>query len=436
MQGLLPCVGLLFFASGTQAQEPVSPSTLMKGEQALTTTEDIKAYWTPDRMKNAIPIPMVTSPDDAAFTEVMGSSLSPDMKPGYAPGWNPKSGLPMPDPRTRIEITSDQPPYSAGAGSGTTMATSEGINQAGTQPQHGTTISSGPGSPTDYAGYAPFQRTAFAGRYLTFPRSTIGKIFFSQDANGNGVISTLENFVCSGSVIALNTVATAGHCMHNGLGDPTDFFGGFSTNILFCPSYNAGGINPNSGCWSGAGQWETGQWYTSSNFDRDYSCFITAATGTIVNNRIGNFTGTTGRAWNWNNRQHVYAFGYPAGAPFNGTRIIVATSTETYTRDTTSGDGQVSKYIGNDMTGGSSGGPWWLNFQNQNISYPDVDGSDITNPFQGSGSGRVPYINGVNSHRRTGYLSEIGSPEFHSGASGDNTESEDIFSLCFNNGGT
>ncbi len=420
---IFACAGLMLFISGARAQqsEAVSMATLQ-------TAEDVKAYWTPERMQEAIPMPMGNFVKDAAadIGTAYESELSQDAKPGYAPGWSPESGLPQPDSNTWIEITPDDPLYVVATGVA--------------QPQHGTPPSSPPSSPTDYAGYSPFQRTNFAGRYLTYPRSTIGKMFFSQDHDGDGNYSS---FVCSGSVIQKNTVATAGHCIHNGL-NGLGAGSGWSTNILFCPSYNQGGINSTSGCWAGTYRATSGWWFGSSGSDRDYGCFVTASTGTVVSDRIGNFTGWTGRAANWDNRQPIYAWGYPQGAPFNGTVIIVSTSTEWYTRDMTSGDGQVSKYIGNDMTGGSSGGPWWLNYNHPWQNFPDVDGSSITDPMQTSAAASPPYINGVNSHRACSqagcppgsvYLSEMGSPEFHS-SDGDGDESEDVFALCFSNGGS
>ena len=92
---------------------------------------------------------------------------------------------------------------------------------------------------------------------------------------------------------------------------------------------------------------------------------------------------------------------------------------------------EVNRY---DMTAGASGGPWWIGIRNPDcsIEYADVDGSDATDWFQGNCS--TPFIFGVNSHRRLGYTSEMGSPPFldipNTGA-----DSESIFADCFNNGG-
>ena len=62
------------------------------------------------------------------------------------------------------------------------------------------------------------------GPYTTFPTSTNGKVFFTDD----GV-----NYVCSGTAIAStnkSVVWTAGHCVHDGPGS-------FHTNWVFVPAY-------------------------------------------------------------------------------------------------------------------------------------------------------------------------------------------------------
>ena len=70
-------------------------------------------------------------------------------------------------------------------------------------------------------------------------------------------------------------------------------------------------------------------------------------------------------------------FGYPQAAPFNGNRLITTASTDWYTHDFTPG-GQVSKIIGSDLTGGSSGGPWILGWAG--AEFADTDGSSATDP--------------------------------------------------------
>jgi hypothetical protein len=130
----------------------------------------------------------------------------------------------------------------------------------------------------------------------------------------------------------------------------------------------------------------------------------------------------------------MFSLGYPQGAPFAGNRLIVTASTEWYQLNRNASEPQLSKYIGNDMTGGSSGGPWWFNLRG-GVEIAAVDASNETDPGQG---GSAPYINGVNSHKRCTqagcpagsiFVDEMGSPQFRSTA-GDNNESEDVFAVC------
>jgi hypothetical protein len=254
-------------------------------------------------------------------------------------------------------------------------------------------------------------------------------MFFTQ--NGSG-------FVCSATVVNRNTVLTAGHCVSDGAGN-------FSTNMLFCPSYNENGVNPVSGCWAGGAITTTTDWHTASDFDRDYACVVTNPTGTVVANNIGNATGWAGITTNWPRNQQIFATGYPAASPFPGTNIVFAAAVEWYSQGS-GGDAAVSKYIGSDMTGGSSGGSWWLGIRHPVSEFPDVDGSSETDPFQGNASS--PFANGLNSHKRCMgscftpptagggiFWAEMGSPDFTSSGA-DNRDVLVLFATCAGNGGS
>jgi V8-like Glu-specific endopeptidase len=380
-------------------------------------TEEVQArtileYWTPERMRGARPKPFPEGLVTGAERESsVAAELPLDASVGYAPGWRPGRG-PQPGPDAHIELTPDDPLYEYLMGG----------EQLQTSPPF-----AAPGFPADYGNYAPFNRFTWnQGNTQGYPTSVVGKLFFTQSG---------LNFVCSASVIHLNTLATAGHCVHDGSNSPA----GWSTNILFCPSLNPAG-SP-LGCWPGVLQSTSFQWFTSANIDRDYGCIVTRTTGTTIANSVGNVTGWVGRAWNWPSRQSTFAWGYPAAAPFPGDRLITVVSTEWYQLNRNASEAQLSKYLGSDMTGGSSGGPWWFNMTHSNVEFVDTDGSNLTDPFQG---GCCPLLNGVNSHKRctqtgcpagTLFTQEMGSPQFRSTAE-DNNESEDVFAACFANGGT
>jgi len=408
---LLPLLapGSGFAQEGTATPEGLASTPASDvAAQAQATLE----YWTPERMRQAIPMPMPSvapSGDDV----VREGSLPADAIPTLIPGWPGKG--PQPGPDARIEICADDP----------------GFNQImGYElPQTSPPFIDPPANPLDFINYAPFNRWTWCANYLAFPTSTIGKLFFVQ--NGG-------NYVCSGSVIAKNTIATAGHCVSDGAFH-------WSTNLLFCPSYyrgaGAGAPHPSRGCWAWNGlSIVPTVWHENANIDYDHACFVTNTTGTVINDNIGDVTGWLGRAYNFTRRQSTFAWGYPSAAPFPGYHIIATASTEWYESDRVAG-GQVSKYIGSDQTGGCSGGPWWIGQRHENLAfeYADTDGSWITDPGQGGG----PYINGLNSHKRCNaagcppgsiFTQEQGSPPFLDTAAGDDAAS--THAACLANGGS
>lgn len=359
---------------------------------------EIVAYWTSERMAAAIPMPIPAEADpNAGLPQLDGEASVADGPPGFAPGWDALSGLAQPGADAAFSL--------------------EEFTAQLEQPQHGAK----PTNPKD-GPYGPFQRMTHARRFTAYPSSPIGKLFFSLGTS---------NFVCSASVIQKNTVVTAGHCNYGN--------GAFATNRMFCPSYNNNGVNPERGCWGVVNSKTSAGWVQNGDPDYDYACLIMATSGTVWGTSIGNVTGWFGRAWNFSYQQAEKSFGYPQASPFNGRVIVEVAGTGWYEHDFRSG-GQVSKLMGNDMTGGSSGGPWILGFNHPTAEFPDTDGSIATDP---GGN----WVNGVNSHKRcsgncsspptttTGvFWQEMSSPPFRNTAN-DNDESEDNFAVCFNNGG-
>jgi V8-like Glu-specific endopeptidase len=273
--------------------------------------------------------------------------------------------------------------------------------------------------------YGPFQRWTMEGNYLPTYRGIHGKLFFTMGGTDR---------VCSATVIGRSTIATAGHCVNSG--PPDKAFGG---NFLFCPSYYNGGAggagipHPSRGCWSWSGAGTTSPWIQAGDPDYDYGCIVLATTGTVVSDKVGNVTGWAGRAWNFVDVPEMI-FGYPADSPFTGQVIQQVATVDWYNWDPVAG-GQVSKVVGNDLTGGSSGGGWFLAWRAPGAEFPDTDGSDATDPGTAG-----PFLNGVNSHKRClvdcsspptstegVFWQEMTSPPFRGGSPTDADESEDIF---------
>ena len=261
----------------------------------------------------------------------------------------------------------------------------------------------------------------------------VGKLFF--DSNGDGV----RNSSCSASAVSSRVIATAGHCISNGAS-------GWYGQFLFCPSYNAGGINAAVGCWNWSYANTSGGYFFASQLDRDYGCIVTSTTGTVHATTVGTQTGWAGRAWNWSTQQPTVVLGYPGNNNFPSYHIIIGTSPEWYEVNMTIGDGQVSRYIGGDQHSGNSGGPWYLNWGHKNKEWAAVDSDGNTDPFQPTANGNsFPYLNGVYSHKRCTngcasppsasaglFWNEMGAAEFDNSA-GDGGEFEDVLATCFAN---
>jgi hypothetical protein len=383
------CVMLSQFG-GVAAQDAQSVIALTQ------TANDIQAiynYWTPQRMAAAVPMeppPQLVSNLPASGTETVTYG-----DPGFVNGWMPGS---QPYVEQRVSFPRTRPE---------SLFAPQTFGVAPTNPL------SGP--------YGPFQRWSMHGTYLGWPRALHGKFFFTL----NGL-----DFVCSATPINRSTIATAGHCVNDGTNT-------YITSGLFCPSYTNGAANPARGCWALVAVLTSAAWNAGGDPDYDYACGITHTAGTLINNKLGNVTGWAGRAWNWVDVMEV-VFGYPQGAPFNGNVIQQVVAPDWYNVDFVAG-GQVSKAIGSDMTGGSSGGGWFLSWRHPATEFPDTDGSGVTDP---AGAQNGPFINGVNSHKRCAsgcftpptavagtFWQEMTSPPFRSTAAGD--ESEDVFAVCF-----
>jgi hypothetical protein len=176
---------------------------------------------------------------------------------------------------------------------------------------------------------------------VQYPLSTVGKLFFSNASD--------QNMVCSGTAVASNNhnvVDTAGHCLYWG--------GQWVKNVIFCPLY-ANGETP-FGCWAARDLEVPSDWIdaTSNNLHHDMGMVI------VSPNSEGNLTDVVGGAgWAYNQpaNQTFYAYGYPAAPPYDGqTRQSCENVSGTSWRQ---GGGTVIS-IACPMTGGSSGGPWFI----------------------------------------------------------------------------
>jgi V8-like Glu-specific endopeptidase len=184
-----------------------------------------------------------------------------------------------------------------------------------------------------------------------FPERTHGKVFFTL-AGG----SEPGDYVCSGTVVESNShsvVWTAGHCV-----DDSETGGGFATNWIFVPGYQAGAAP--YGEWPAKRLDTTSGWRTAANTRVDFGAATVArdADGRGVEDVVG----ARHIAFGQPRTKSIAAFGYPAEPTlfqplFDGERLYRCDSAITGSDDPP-GNGPETEQIECDMSGGSSGGGW------------------------------------------------------------------------------
>jgi V8-like Glu-specific endopeptidase len=173
-----------------------------------------------------------------------------------------------------------------------------------------------------------------------YPLSTVGKIFFTRAG---------QDYVCSGTAVVSNnhnTVDTAGHCLY--------WSGSWSRNLIFCPLYDRGSTP--YGCWVAHDLEVPADWIDAKPNDLHHDLGMAI----VSPNDEGNLTDVVGGAgWAYNQSTNLLfsAYGYPAARPFDGQ---TRQSCEERTGRSWQHAGGTVVSIPCNMTGGSSGGPWFI----------------------------------------------------------------------------
>lgn len=200
------------------------------------------------------------------------------------------------------------------------------------------------GTPTTIAPQEPTATAAsgFSGGAYTGGGAvvkTTGKVFFTL----KGV-----DYVCSGSSTASynkSLVLTAGHCVNEGPGV-------FASNFVFVPAYDHG-ARP-YGTWIAKSLSTPSQWATKGDFNHDIGlAVVNPASGEL----LADVVGAQGVAFNKPRGRVMASFGYPQAAPYDGTTLDWCWGKAV--KDQLGGTDQGIKC---NLTGGASGGPWYLNF--------------------------------------------------------------------------
>ncbi|WP_447009014.1 peptidase [Saccharothrix sp. DSM 118769] len=167
--------------------------------------------------------------------------------------------------------------------------------------------------------------------------ATAGRVFFTYQG---------RNASCSGNAVTSankSTVITAGHCVK--------LDGAFHTNVAFVPAYDNG--TAPYGTWNARATFATPQWVASEDINYDIGAIVV---GQLAGQSLTDVVGAQGIAFNQSRAVDMYAFGYPAAAPYDGTKLVYC-SGRTFNAFLSNGIGMTCN-----MTGGASGGPWFRSF--------------------------------------------------------------------------
>ncbi|MFJ4876150.1 trypsin-like serine peptidase [Streptomyces sp. NPDC088745] len=233
----------------------------------------------------------------------------------------------------------------------------------------------------------------------------VGKLFFD---------SPQGSMVCSGTVVKdvnnpgrSNLVWTAGHCVHAG------GTGGWYRNIVFVPAYNNNALAPDAlqaappreeapygAYWADwvttSGEWIRGGGPTGgSGAPYDYAVMHVKPQrgGRSLEETVGTAVAVDFRAPDTRRISAMGAWGYPAGAPYNG--YVMHKCVDRPGRLSLSPTTPTMHRIGCTMTGGSSGGGWFVNDGTgglklvSNTSIKPVTSGWLAGPRLGKGAEQV-----------------------------------------------
>ncbi|MBZ9596827.1 trypsin-like serine peptidase [Streptomyces yangpuensis] len=167
---------------------------------------------------------------------------------------------------------------------------------------------------------------------------TSGRVFFTM---GGRTASCSGNSITSANG---STVMTAGHCVK--------YQGAWHTNWVFVPAYNNGSAP--YGQWPATKTFATDQWAASEDMNMDVGLAVVAP---LNGQTLSQAVGAQGVLFNGGYNKKMYSFGFPAAAPYDGTKLV-------YCSGNSGKDFLLTKdhSLGCNMTGGSSGGPWFQDF--------------------------------------------------------------------------
>jgi hypothetical protein len=278
----------------------------------LKSARDAERFWTPERLKAAKPLPL----------PVTGGG-----KPG------PSSGQP---PRGRPQAVKGTTGSLKGPRAGGSVA-----------PPHG-----GPGGQRKAGVELPWNENFH--KYAS-PLAAVGRLFF-QESDG-------RTYTCSGTVVSTNIVLTAAHCVRDGR------TGQWNSHWIFYPKVN-GTSKPYGGFTARAAfvntRWAASPYNTAAGtggggyFPTDYAFVVLRPNGAGYN--VAHYTGAYGFLAN-PPKATIYDLGYPAEGYWavhcNSSSCLPWAAQAPEQRYDAYYGGQYDVGASQFNTGGSSGGPWF-----------------------------------------------------------------------------
>ena len=194
--------------------------------------------------------------------------------------------------------------------------------------------------------------------------ATTGKVLFALGSS---------YYVCSASVVVdsdagTSLVLTAAHCAYD------ESNGSFAENWMFIPDYDSAPasltksgsfcVDTEYGCWTAQALTVHSQYAGAGGFndqavEYDFA-FATMGNGGKTSALVEDVVGTQGIDFETTLAvgDGAHAFGYPAAKKYKGNDLVYCAGPT----DTDPGTNNVTYSLVCDMTGGSSGGPWFASF--------------------------------------------------------------------------
>lgn len=296
----------------TKAQRNASAPLLLELSQKDTEAQAAAtlAYWTPERLASAQPmLPLVNA--TAVTAEAASAAIG---QPVSASGSGPTVYV-KPDWTNRLYDPA----------------------MAQIQPKAGGIEPQDVGS---FGAHFTSARVNPPGLETIYPNRAVGKLFFRTPGG---------NAVCSAATIQRRIVLTAGHCVHSG-SDGTD---GYYSNFLFVPAFRNGGAP--LGVFTARVVGTTAQWGNGGGAVPNAADFGMFEMRDKAAGKIGNITGFFGFQTQSLLNNHTTKLGYPCN-------LDACQKMQQVTSQSSAATSPNNVEYGSNAGGGSSGGPWVMNF--------------------------------------------------------------------------